>query len=303
MVPVARYPQRGGGDPRSKLPRSALVPTVRICHKENGALVSQMVSRLNIVAIIQARMGSRRLPGKVMMDVAGKPLLIHVITRAQSIRGIDRVVLATTVCEQDQQLVRTATECGIETFTGSELDVLDRYFQAAVKFSAGAVVRITADCPLLDPFVSSAVVEAFRTGDYDYVSNVHPPTFPDGLDTEVLSFEALERTWKEASLPADREHVTPFIRRHSENFKVSNVVNDRDWSHLRWTVDESADLRFVRAVYEQLYSESQMFGMPEVLKLLEDFPELNNMNAQYSRNSTLPPNCLAKPSSRLGASS
>jgi spore coat polysaccharide biosynthesis protein SpsF (cytidylyltransferase family) len=229
-------------------------------------------------------MGSTRLPGKVMADVAGKPLLKHVLDRVGRIHGVDQVVLATASSEQARPLIQLAKDCTVEVFVGSENDVLDRYYQAALAFTAEAIVRITADCPLLDPAVSSCVVERFVQGTYDYVSNIHPPSFPDGLDTEVFSFWALERAWREGILASEREHVTPYIWKNHGKFRIFNVANDRDLSSLRWTVDESADLEFVRAVYSRLSQNASPFGMQKVLGLLSEHPEIQSINQDIPSN-------------------
>ena len=229
-------------------------------------------------------MGSSRLPGKVIMDLAGKPLLARVVERAAAIPHVDRVILATTTAERDRPLLRLARTCGAETFAGSENDVLDRYYQAARVFRAKTIVRITADCPLLDPKVAGQVVRRFMKGDCDYVCNSLPPTFPDGLDTEVFSVDALERSWREADLPSEREHVTPYIRKNPEKFRVVNVENDRDLSDMRWTVDEAKDLEFARAVYTYLHSAGVFFGMDDVLKLLAEHRELCEINPGLTRN-------------------
>ncbi len=239
---------------------------------------------MKTVAIIQARIGSKRLPGKVMADVAGKPLLRRVLDRAAAIQGVDQVVLATTSSEHERPLIELAKNCAIEVFAGSEVDVLDRYYQAALAFSAEAIVRITADCPLLDPAVSSQVLERFVQDAYDYVSNIHPPTFPDGLDTEVFSFGALERAWREGTLASEREHVTPYIWKNPSKFLIFNVANDRYLSSLRWTVDEPADLEFVRTIYSHLSVKASAFGMQEVLGLLSDHPELQRINQGIPSN-------------------
>lgn len=235
-----------------------------------------------VVGVIQARLGSTRLPGKVLMEVAGQPMLWHVVRHARRAATLDRVVVATTTASTDDALAAFCADLGISYSRGSESDVLDRYYQAARSHSAEVVVRITADCPLLDPDVIDRVVSQFTNGSFDYVSNVNPPTFPDGLDTEVFSFAALERTWNEARWQSEREHVTPYLRAHPELFRLDNVSNDEDLSGLRWTVDESADLAFVRAVYEALGTEQ--FGMNEVLDLLRNRPELGRINAGFERN-------------------
>jgi spore coat polysaccharide biosynthesis protein SpsF len=237
------------------------------------------------IAILQARLGSTRLPAKVIADVCGKPLLARVVERTRRIPGIDQVVLATTNLPDDEKLMALAGEWRLTAFAGSPDDVLDRYYQTARAFDADVVARVTADCPLLDPTVSGRVVARFRDGDVDYASNVRPPTFPDGLDTEVFSFAALERAWREARLQSEREHVTPYIWKHPERFRLANVANDVDLSAHRWTVDEPADLVLVRRIYEQLSAETgESFGMADVLELLRRMPSLQSINAHFTRN-------------------
>jgi spore coat polysaccharide biosynthesis protein SpsF (cytidylyltransferase family) len=240
---------------------------------------------MSTIAILQARMGSTRLPGKVMADLAGKPLLARVIERAQAIPNIQRVVVATTTAERDKPLLALAERYGVLGFAGGEDDVLDRYYRAVRTFGADVIVRLTADCPLLDPGVSARVLARFALGDVDYACNTLPPTFPDGLDTEVFSFAALERAWREAKLTSEREHVTPYIWKNPTQFRLANVTNDVDLSALRWTVDESQDLEFVRAVYSRLYREGKsLFAMKDVLALLEREPKLREVNAGFARN-------------------
>jgi spore coat polysaccharide biosynthesis protein SpsF (cytidylyltransferase family) len=243
------------------------------------------VTRLRCVAIVQARVGSTRLPGKALVDIAGRPMVAHVLERALAIDGVDGAVLATTVVPADDALADFARQRDIPCTRGSENDVLDRFHQAVNEHPADVIVRVTADCPLLDPRVSGLVLAEYlrRAGDVDYVSNVHPPTYPDGLDTEVLSREALERAWRDADLPSDREHVTSYIWRNAGAFRLANVAMEPSRAHLRWTVDERADLEFVRAVYARLGAHS-MFGMDEVLHILSAEPELARINARFTRN-------------------
>lgn len=233
-----------------------------------------------VVAIVQARMGSSRLPGKVLMDIAGAPMLWHVVQRARRATTLDRVRVATSTATADDAVATWCATTGVECCRGSEHDVLDRYYQAAIQAGADVVVRLTADCPLLDPVVLDRVVTCFLTGSYDYVSNVAPPTFPDGLDTEVFTFAALQRAWQEAHRPSEREHVTPYLRQHPELFRLENVTHSPDLSGLRWTVDEPADLAFVRAVY----SEGTEFGLAEVCALLARQPALGQVNSDILRN-------------------
>lgn len=236
------------------------------------------------VAIVQARIGSRRLPGKVLAEIGGSPLLAWVLTAAGAIAGVDQVILATTTHPQDRPLLALADTLGAVGFAGSENDVLDRYYQAAREFQADGVVRVTADCPLLDPAVSGQVLKNFLEGESDYVSNCHPCTYPDGLDTEAFSFQALEKTWKEARLPSEREHVTPYLWKHPELFRARSIVNPTDLSSLRWTVDEPEDLEFVRSICARLAPASPPYSMEQVLAVLRRHPNLAQRNAHYVRN-------------------
>lgn len=238
---------------------------------------------MKTVAIIQARMSSTRLPGKIMADLEGRPLLARVVERARAARSLDQVTVATTDCAADD---RVAEFCKIEqipVFRGSEDDVLDRFHQAAEKFHANVVVRLTADCPLLDPAVIDRVVRSFQQGHYDYVSNTLEPTYPDGLDTEVFSAAALEKAWREAKLKSEREHVTPYIWKNPGLFRLLNVKNDTDLSGLRWTVDEPQDLELVRRIYRDL-SVKGIFGMGDVLDASRRHQEWKDINAAFSRN-------------------
>jgi spore coat polysaccharide biosynthesis protein SpsF len=243
-----------------------------------------------VVAIIQARLGSTRLPGKTLADIGGRPLLEHVVERVLATPGVDDVVLATTASPSDEPLVAWARRFGLPAVRGSEEDVLDRFHDALSAYSADAVMRVTPDCPLLDPDVAAKVVATWRarTPALEYVSNVHPPTFPDGLDTEVVSRHALETAWKEATDPADREHVTPFVWRQPGRFPAATVEAEgnrsRDLSRLRWTVDTAPDLAFVREVHRLLPPGRRGYRMEEVLAVLDQHPELERINAGQARN-------------------
>ncbi len=237
-------------------------------------------------AIIQARRGSTRLPGKVLADIAGEPMVQRVIERVKAATLLDKVILATTVEERDTPLATLAGSLDVEVFRGSVDDVLDRYYQAAKSFGVEVVVRVTADCPLMDPSIIDRAVTTFLEGDCDYASTAYPvPTFPDGLDVEVFSIWTLEKAWKGTSLPSEREHVTPYIWKNPHIFRLKNIVNPEDLSAMRWTVDEERDLQFVREVYCHLDDGTgRIFGMNEVLSLLERHPELLEINQGIQRN-------------------
>ncbi len=235
------------------------------------------------VAIIQARMGSSRLPGKSMAEIEGRPMLWHVVQRVKRASLVDRVVVATSINRADDAIADMCKHDGIPCYRGSENDVLDRFYGAARAEKAAWVVRITADCPLIDPEVIDRVVRRFQRGDLDYASNAMVRSYPDGLDTEVFSFSVLERAWHEAAKTSEREHVTPYLR--SEKFRTANVESDSTslYQHYRWTVDELQDLEFIRAVYRAMRDKGA-FGMKDVLELLEKSPGLDKMNSEIVSN-------------------
>ena len=237
-----------------------------------------------IAAIVQARMGSTRLPGKVMKLLSGKPMLSHIIDRLKHSKKIDRIIIVTTVKEDDKVIVKLSKEIEIEVFCGSSEDVLDRYYQSASFFNVKHIIRITADCPLIDSVIVDEIVDCYQTKNCDYVSNTINPSFPDGLDTEVFSFEALKRAWGEAVTPSEREHVTPYLYNHPEIFKTYNYANHVDHSGMRWDVDEEVDYLFVTEVYKHLYKYGEIFYMDDVLELLSKHPELNSINKNIKRN-------------------
>lgn len=255
-----------------------------------------------IAVVVQARMGSSRLPGKTLADISGRPMLGRLVDRARLIPGVEQVVIATTDRPADAAIRRFAEAEGLPASAGSEQDVLDRVYRAAARFGVSVIVRVTPDCPMLDPEVAGRVLAEFRRleGRADYMSNVHPPTFPDGLDTEVFSREALEVAWRETRLPSDREHVTAYIWRQPERFRLANVTNAQDLSSLRWTVDTATDLEFVRAVYAALDGLGRVFGMGDVLRLLESRPELRALNAGQRRNEGFEKSLAADAAARAG---
>jgi spore coat polysaccharide biosynthesis protein SpsF len=234
---------------------------------------------MKTVVIIQARTGSTRLPGKVLIEVEGQSILGHTVQRARAIEGVDEVVVATTREPSDDAVVAEAQRLGAPWVRGSEHDVLSRYLDAARAHEADVVLRITSDCPLLDPAVSSRIVRGFRTAgaELDYAAT---RDYPRGLDTEVLTRETLERTGELARAPREREHVTLYIYEHPETFRLRFFHAEVNHASHRWTLDTDDDLRLVRAVYERLApTHGVMFGMPEVLALLEREPWIAELNA------------------------
>ena len=236
------------------------------------------------LAVLQARTTSSRLPGKVLLPILGKPMLLRQIERIRRARGIDELVVATSEDASDDGLAACLTAAGVAVHRGRLDDVLDRFAAAVARYpQARTILRLTGDCPLTDWEVIDRLVEAQEAGGFDYVSNCAPPTWPDGLDVEVLTREALEAAACEATLGSDREHVTPFIRNHAERFRVGNVEAEQDLSGLRWTVDEPEDFAFVTAVYERLYPDNPAFRTPEILALLHHEPEIAG-NSRFERN-------------------
>lgn len=242
-----------------------------------------------IAAIVQARMGSTRLPGKVLKKVVGKPLLEHIVERLKRSKNLKKIIVATTSNSADKPIIEFCKRNNIDYFIGSENDVLDRYYQAAKKFRVSTVVRITADCPLIDPVVVDKILDYFlqNKGKLDFASNTLKRSYPDGLDVEVFSFETLEKAWSEAKNSFDREHVTPFICNNPDKFRVANVKNAQDLSALRWTVDYPEDLEMVRLIFENLYQKKGVFLMDDVLKLLKEKPEIAKINKDIVRKDTL----------------
>ncbi len=240
------------------------------------------------IAIVQARMGSSRLPGKVLQVVAGHPMLWHIVDRLRRAPGLDGVVVATSTATADEPVRTLCAEIGVPCFAGSELDVLDRFYRAAEAHSADPIVRITADCPFVDPELVGRVLALYRQGGYDYTAAATGCVafydqgfkYPDGLDNECFSFAALAQAHREATARSDREHVTPYLYR-TKKFRVGLVPADGDWGALRWTVDHAADLDLVRRVYEALYHPDRPFTMREILSYVAEHPDLARLNQAF----------------------
>jgi spore coat polysaccharide biosynthesis protein SpsF len=233
-------------------------------------------------AIIQARMSSTRLPGKVLLDLAGEPMLGRVVARTQRAKTIDRAIVATTVEPEDEPIVALCRARGWSVSRGSRDDVLDRYYQAAVADGADPIVRITSDCPLIDPEVIDRVVERLTAG-VDYSSNINPTrTFPRGLDVEAFTFASLATAWQDASDPSSREHVTPFLYRHPERFRIALVESERpEAADHRWSVDTPEDYELMRRILAHL--RDQEFGWLDVLELLDGHPEWIELNRHITQ--------------------
>ena len=236
------------------------------------------------VAIIQARIGSTRLPGKVLKPLAGKTVLEHIVDRVSCAELVDQVIVATTDNLADKDITSLCDKKGIDFFCGSELNVLERYYKAAKAYSAEVVVRVTSDDPLKDPQVIDKAIRIFLQNDYDYVSNTIEPTYPDGIDVEVFSFDALARAYSKATLESEKEHVTPYIWKNSDQFKLHTFKNNIDLSHMRWTLDTEEDYQFIKIIYDKLYKPGEVILMNDVIDFLEKNPELLNINQHYKRN-------------------
>lgn len=235
-----------------------------------------------VLAIVQARMGSTRLPGKILADIGGRPMLSRVVERARRAALLDGVLVATTTSADDDAVEWLCRECGYAVTRGHPTDVLDRYYQAARAEGADVVVRLTADCPVIDPTVIDQVVGAFLAADppVDFAANRLPDdrTFPIGLDTEVCSFAALAQAWSEAKEPYQREHVMPYLYEAPGRFRTLLICSPRDLSHLRWTVDTAEDLELLRRIYAH-FGRRDDFSWSEVLELVEREPSLAMINA------------------------
>jgi spore coat polysaccharide biosynthesis protein SpsF len=239
-----------------------------------------------IGAIVQARMNSTRLPGKVLLNINGRPMLSYLIERVASARCVDQIVVATSTESHDDMISAFCERERILCYQGSLDDVLDRYYQAARELGCDVVVRLTADCPLIDPIVIDTVVGVFKSGQFDFVANTVPPvgTYPDGMDVEVFSFEALERAWKEASKPSDREHVTFYFWKNPELFSTTRHDLDVDLGEYRLTVDYPEDLEVIRSLFRDLYPQDPLFTMKEIIAYLRAHPEIMARNAHIAPN-------------------
>lgn len=239
----------------------------------------------NVVAIVQARMGSARLPGKVLLYIEDKPMLYHVVYRLKHSKLINRIVIATSTNNKDNAIEKFCKEHVLDFYRGDEKDVLDRYYYASMIFDADIVVRVTADCPLVDPNIVDLVIRVHMCGGFDLTTNIIKRTFPRGLDTEVFNLSALEVVYKKAYKSYHREHVTSYFYENPKIFNLYNVENNSDLSYLRWTVDEKRDLLFVREIYKRLYKKNDIFLTQEIIRLLEREPYLLEINKNVKQKS------------------
>lgn len=237
---------------------------------------------MKIIAIIQARMRSTRLPGKVLVDLRGASVLSRIVSRLRRASMIEQMAVATTQSSEAMAIVQACQDLQVAFFRGSESDVLNPYFQAAQPLGADAIVRIVSNCPLIDPDLVDEVIRAFIEQRADFACNILPRTYPRGLDTEVFSFEALERAWKISAEAHQREHVTPSFYERSDIFRLTSVRSEQDFSQYRWTLNTPEDLRLVRAIYG-CFENRDDFSWRQVLSLMERLPELAGMKTPASQ--------------------
>ncbi|MEE8059472.1 MAG: glycosyltransferase family protein [Pseudomonadales bacterium] len=237
-----------------------------------------------ILGIVQARISSTRLPGKVTKSIMGEPMLALQLERIRRSVLINELVVATSNETDDDEIAELCTQRSIDCYRGSLDDVLDRFYQAAKIHAPDYIVRLTGDCPLVDPGVIDDVIAFCLKGGYDYASNTLDPTFPDGLDIEICRFDKLQQAANEAVLPSEREHVTSFIESRPDQFMLGSYRQDEDLSHLRWTVDEPEDFEVIQRIYQALYPTNADFRMAEILNLYQQHPELEQLNARFTRN-------------------
>ena len=242
---------------------------------------------MTTIAIVQARMTSTRFPGKVLADLMGAPMVLRQLERVARAVLIDQIVLATSSDPTDDVLAEIAAQNGIAVVRGDLNDVLQRFIQVIDIYSPDVVVRLTADCPLASPQVIDKVIEHFQSSNADYVSNTMSPTYPDGLDVEVVKAEVLRRVAQLSTDPAEREHVTLGVYRRPELFIIENVENETDLSDFRWTVDTKEDFEFVQKIYADLYPKNPNFEMDSVLDYLLRNPESNRTTSDAKRNAAL----------------
>lgn len=242
-----------------------------------------MAVKPKVVTIVQARMSSTRLPGKVMREVLGKPLLGYLIERLHRVTRSDKLVIATSTSPEDDEIAAFCQQQQTEVFRGSLLDVLDRYVQAAHQYQAELVMRICSDCPLFDPAIADTMIDYALQHHADWTSNVLERSYPRGMDVEVCSMKALERAHREGIKPEEREHVTPFLYRHPELFSLANYIHTPSYPQYRLCVDTAEDFELIRRIFEALYPKNPYFTLEDILRLLETHPDWLDLNAHIQQ--------------------
>jgi spore coat polysaccharide biosynthesis protein SpsF len=236
-----------------------------------------------ITCIIQARTNSSRLPNKILLKLSNTTIIVHIIDRIKKSTLIEQIILATSINHNDKILLDIANDNQVTSFKGNELDVLDRFYNAAKENDANIVIRITGDCPLVDPILIDKMLKFFLENNFDYVSNTIERTFPDGLDVEIFTFTALEKAFSESTWISEREHVTPYIIKNPKLFKLFSYTNIENLSHLRWCLDEESDYKMLQKIYQE-FKSVKFFSTTDVLKLLEKKSEISKINFGITTN-------------------
>jgi len=242
-----------------------------------------MTESENFVGVIQARMMGKRLPGKVMADIVGKPMIWHIVQRLKNSKTLSNVVISTTNKEYDKPLCEYAESENIPYYAGSENDILDRLYHTGKKFNATTIVKINADCPLIDPKLVDIAIKKYESTEPkpDLIINSSKKSYPMGLGYGVINFQTISSLWNDLTNPFWREYIYMYIIENKNNYSVIEIENDKDMSNFRWTVDYQEDLEFVRVVFQNLYTEHKIFGMSEILELLNEKPEISRINSKY----------------------
>ena len=241
------------------------------------------MAKIMILGIIQARLSSQRLPKKTLQLVAGEPMLSRQIDRRNQCTNIDKIIVATSTNDEDDSIDEFCISNNIQVFRGDLNDVLDRFYKVSIQYNPDHVVRLTGDCPLTDPSIIDKLIDVHIVGGFDYTSNTLNPTYPDGLDVEVMKFSVLVDAWKHSKLKSEREHVTPYIK-NSGKFTLHNVESENNYAHLRWTVDEQEDLSLIREIFNELLPKSPNFTSEEIINLFLRRPDLEKMNNMHTRD-------------------
>ena len=239
---------------------------------------------MNVAAIIQARNGSTRLPNKTFLKLSGRSLLYHVVNRLKPSVEIDKIIIATTKNNNDKSIEKWCIENNIEVYRGDENNVLKRYYKASIKHNVDIIVRVTADDPFKDFNLIDTAIRILKKNELDFVCNNFPVSFPEGLDVEVFSFKTLEISYKNAESDFEKEHVTQYVHKNKEKFKIFNILNERDLSYHRWTIDTIYDYRFAQMIYNKLFSENKIFQQDEIYKLLTNNPEIFKINSSVKKS-------------------
>lgn len=237
-----------------------------------------------IAAIIQARLNSTRFPRKVFAQICAKPLLWHIVNRLRYCKKIDKILIATTLNPEDNEIEKWASANGIACFRGNENNVLERYYYAAKSINASIIARITSDDPFKDPVIIDKVIELLVKNRLDFACNNNPPTFPEGIDAEIFTFSALEKAYFESTDSFEQEHVTQYFYRHNDIFHQMNYSHDENLSSLRWTIDTETDLAMTKVIYEKLFVKGKIFFMEDILELISKNPSIAEINKDIERS-------------------